>query len=477
MDHLKINLKSIVVLLVALTFIPVCTVFADVNQEVDALILSLETALEQQQADEVIALYHPDYDLKTAMQQNLQKAMDEGNMPRIRMEVLEVTQYDAGVLATIATTTTQPGEDSPEEKIEVLTLKPFEGKLKIRATYEAPEPESFDDQSRVFSSVKGKYAVTVPEEWMPLKASSILQALTSDALVVLAPDFESQVMIGFVQLPLKLGDDNAETAKKGALVDMDVEKRMTVGHQVFDQGEIRIAGLDGYRIVTQFEGTKEGGITPRKRLRVYFADHPMLYFMVCDAIGPEQYDSLRPQFDALVSSFHLLPVDAGLSRREAIAAEQARGAVTGQVYTSDEFNCFIAAPSGWEIRTSSNPAHLVEMQYAEGKSIARLIAAQGLPESANLSDVVSSRIQQVKGIALDFSEISRGNITVMGTPGIESVQTYRLEEFGTFHIKEWTLIHDGTYYLILCQCIEPDDYSVLEKDFDQILQSFGFIQN
>ena len=52
-----------------------------------------------------------------------------------------------------------------------------------------------------------------------------------------------------------------------------------------------------------------------------------------------------------------------------------------------------------------------------------------------------------------------------------------MEALGKVHVKEWTLIHNNTYYLILCQCIEPDDYTVLEKNFDRILESFGFIQD
>ncbi len=478
MLHSRLLPKSIAAILLAV-FIS-CPVFAaspDVTREVTSLVRTLETALNAQEADEVIALYHPHNDLKAVLKHNLQKTMDQGAMPRFQLQVMEVTKYDAGVLAKIAKTMTQSGGDSPQETIVVLVLKPFEGQLKIRGSYEAPDPDTYDNQSRIFSSVKGKYAVTVPDGWLPLKGPAILETLTPDAMTVLAPDLQSQMMIGFVQMPLKLGDDDAETARKGALADMDSEKKhLGANHQVFDQGDTRIAGLDGYQAVTRFGGVAEG-IVPRKRLRVYLSDHPMLYFMVCDAVGPEKYDTLQPQFEALVSSFHLLPVEAGLSRREAMAAEDAQGAVSGRVYTSDEFNCFIAAPEGWEIRTSPNPAHLLEMQYTDGKSIARLFAAKNLPESTQLSEVVSGRIEQVRGITQNFTEVSRKDVTIWDMPGIESVQTYRLEGFGTFHIKEWTLIRDNTYYLILCQCIEPDDYTVLEKDFDWILQSFGFIQD
>lgn len=476
MDYLKKLLKHIAFPLAALIFIPVYTAFGDVDNEINTLVRSMETALNQRKANEVIALCHPDSDLIPAIQNNLQNTMDQGNMPTIQMKVLEITQYDAGVLAKIETITTPPGEAPPEKKIVVLALRPFEGQLKITGIYDAPDTKSFDDQSRVFSSQKGKFAITIPEGWLPLKGSSILRALTPDPLIALAPDFQSQVAILFVQMPLKLGDDNAEAAQKIALADRDVEKRLSLGHQVIDQRETRIAGLDGYRTVTRVDSTIDGGV-PRKILRVYLVDHPMLYFFACVAIGPEQYDNLRPQFDALVSSFHLLPMDAGQSLREAVVEEQGHGAVTGQVYTSEEFNCFIAAPGGWEIRTSPNPGNLAEMQYAGGQSIVRLDAARGLPESAKINEVALVRIQQVKAIVQDFNEISRRNITVRGTPGIESIQTYQMEALGKVYVKEWTLIHNNTCYRILCQCIEPDDYTVLEKDFDQILESFGFIRD
>jgi hypothetical protein len=226
-------------------------------------------------------------------------------------------------------------------------------------------------------------------------------------------------------------------------------------------------------VVTEF---KVNDIVPaRKRMRVYIAETPMLYFFVCDAVGPEKFDGLAPQFQAVVSSLRLLPAEGGVDRQQAMAAEQAKGGVSGRVYTSQEFNCFIAAPEGWEIRTSPNPAHLAEMQYTRGKSIARLIAAKGMtPEK--LEDVVAKRIDQVRAIVQEFSESSRRTVTLRATPGVESIQTFRVPELGVFHVKEVTLIRDGIYYLILCQCISPDDFAVLEPDFDRIIQSFGFIQ-
>jgi hypothetical protein len=116
------------------------------------------------------------------------------------------------------------------------------------------------------------------------------------------------------------------------------------------------------------------------------------------------------------------------------------------------------------------------MPYTKGKSLARLIAAKGLKETDTLKDVFAKRLDSLRQIVQDFNETSRRDVTVANTPGIESIHTFKIEGLGEFHVKEVTLIRDGTYYLILCQCIEPDDFAILEKDFDRIIQSFGFTQ-
>lgn len=84
--------------------------------------------------------------------------------------------------------------------------------------------------------------------------------------------------------------------------------------------------MEGYRILSEFEG-KEPGIGKRKRLRVYLVDDPILYFFVCDAIGPDQYGRLSSRFNDIITSLALLPIEGGLTRQEALAAEQAEGSV------------------------------------------------------------------------------------------------------------------------------------------------------
>jgi len=86
------------------------------------------------------------------------------------------------------------------------------------------------------------------------------------------------------------------------------------------------------------------------------------------------------------------------------------------------------------------------------------------------------RLDVLRQVVTDFKELSRRGRTLAGMPTIESVQTFSVEGLGRFHVKEVTLIKDRIYYLILCKCMEPDDFSILEKDFGAIIGSFEFLQ-
>ena len=448
----------------------------ETKQQVQQVFKSLQDAYGQRNVEAVMALVdsafaEPPRDI---LKQALEAEFAQDKSEAKQWHVLGTTGHEQTLAVRVAETT-QPGSgsDDPKTTNKLFVLRPHNGSLLIAAMYTEADPNQFDRQAGIYTSRKGRFSLAVPAGWTPV-GSALLNSMVADSLTLMAPDLESKVMMGVVQLPLKLADDEAGTAQKGAQTDVAMEKQMTLEHRVCDQGPTTVAGKGAYRVVTEFTA-KETPDVKRKRMRVYVSDHPMLYFFLCDAMGPESFGTLRPQFDAIVASFRLLPGEAGISRQETLAAEQAKGAVTGRVYTSQEFNCFIAAPEGWEIRTSPNPAHLVEMQYTKGKSIARLIAAKGV-SADKLEQVVDKRIDTVRGIVLDFSESGRNKVTLGGTPGIESIQTYRIQELGTFHVKEVTYVRDNTYYLILCQCIEPDDYATLEPDFDRIIQSFGFTQ-
>lgn len=454
---------------VCLVVIPgVSAAVAEPTPQIQAFLDVFNACCRDKDIDGLTALAHPDVD-PNALKKNMEEVRKELEHLSLHAEYLDhvLREGDTVVRALIA----EEGQDGKVVKrLHLFMLRPHDGRLLIERGVEGPDVNDFDLKTGVYTSRKGKFTLTAPPGWNPIKASGMLAALP-DSIVLLAPDMKSSAFMGFIQLPMKLADDATAAAETAARTDVAMEKRMTKEHQILKRGPVRMAGREGYRVVARFNAEGQ-----RQRMRVYFVEHPMVYFFLCDAVGPERFDELLPQFNGIVESFKALPIEPGMTRQDAIAAEQATGAVTGSVYTSEEYNCFIAAPEGWEIRTSPNPAHLAEMQFTEGKSIARLIAVKGLPESAKLDEVFAQRREAVRQLVQDFVEVSRRNTTLAGLPAIESVQTFRLDEFGAFRVKQVTAIRDGTYYLVLCQCIEPDDYQALEPDFDRIIASFGFIQ-
>jgi len=238
---------------------------------------------------------------------------------------------------------------------------------------------------------------------------------------------------------------------------------------------MKVGDLPGYKMVSEFCIENQR----RKRQRVYLIHNPFLYFFVCDAVPPENYDGLKQEFANIVQSFRIIQPEEGISLKEQVVAEFGQGSISGRVYTNEEYNCFIAAPEGWELITSANPAHLAEMHYKQGKSIARLIGAKGQlapPPSFDLHEVVEERMKGFKKLIKDFSESSRRDVTIAGVPAVESVHSYHIEGVAHIKAKEVTLVKDGIFYLIICQAMEPDKYETLEKDFDQIIASFGFIK-
>jgi len=447
----------------------------DVENKVRGFVRDLQRFHETEDLDGMMGLFAPDYSQaftglsKDQMKEVFEKAFANGEISSMTTTVVGIEPFDDSVLVRVLTemdTLSCAEKKEHVEKNDVLLLQKRDGNLQIVSTAGDVARDAFDPATRVYRSEKGKYSLRVPPGWAPLKETSQLGGIVPDHVVLLAPDLKSCVFLGFVQLPIRV---EAKQALEG---DMAVEKRIASEHTVSEQGPLTVGGMDGYQLVSEFKIEQQH----RKRLRVYIHGDPFLYFFVCDAIPPERFEALRPDFDSIVQSFSRSEPEEGLTVEEEVAGELAQGSITGKTYTNQVLNCFIAAPDGWEIRTSPNPAHLVEMQYSQGKSIARLIATEDGICNASLENLVDKRLDAVKRIVQDFHEASRRKVTVQGSPGIEALQTYSLEGLGTFHVKEVTVIRDGKYYLVLCQAIEPDSFADLEPDFDRIIQSFGFIQ-
>ncbi len=462
-------------LLGSITFAQAQPVSPELQQHVKKLIRAWDSLWEKEDIDGLMYFFDEEFHLvftgagKQDLKEILEKLNEGVDYTKVESTIKSIERKDNLILVRTTENSKYRKGPGKEEEITdqlIFFLKERDGQLLIKSMSKDIEEGAFDPVSRIYQSKKGKYAVRIPEKWMPLGGPFGLDQIVPDAVVVLAPDYKSCALLGFVQLPI------AVEPKQAVEADVSVAKRMASEYKIYEQGEMKVGDLPGYKMVSEFKIENQH----RKRQRVYFSKKPFLYFFMGDAIPPEKYDGLKQEFANIVQSFKIIQPEEGLSLRDEVVAEFGQGSISGRVYTNEEYNCFIAAPEGWDLITSANPAHLAEMHYNQGKSIARLIGAKGLKSSDDMHEIFERRLEAVKKLVQDFKEISRRDVTIQGTPSVESVQSFRVEKLGEFKVKEITLIKNGIYYLILCQAIEPDKYETLEKDFDKIIASFGFIK-
>lgn len=462
--------------IVGLLLVLNASAMANTQEQVNTFVETWQKAIQTQDFEAAMALIHPDVS-KAAIAASRQtlKARFAGYAESHPEITVRHTTQNKNHTVVQATLRLSPENQPSSEKHMLYGLKAHGKRLMLWTFLEQAGPDIFNPHTRVVTSKKGQFTLSVPKNWYAAKPEGPITAVSAGSAVLLGPDMDSTFAMGVVQLPMKIGDTDLETAKVAAQSDVAATRRLTQAHRVLTQGPLVIDGRDAYMIQTQFK-LEASDLVTRQRTRYYIHKKPMIYFFLCDTLDPSNADALNQDFDAIMRSFKLLPQEQGMNLQETMAAEQGEGAVTGRVYTAESFNCFIAAPDGWSLRTSSNPAHLVEMQFNEGKSIARLIAQKGLPDTLSLRDIVTGRAKGVEQVAESYQHLSSKTMTFRGQEAMEEVCTFTIEGFAAFHEKSVSLIRDNTCYIILCQSIEPDDYATLEADFDQIIESFGFIQ-
>ncbi len=449
---------------------------ADTREQVTTFIEAWQQVIQAQDMEKAIALAHPDVP-KAEIDANkgiLLRHFSEyaSANPKITMHNSTEHQNYTVVQATI---TLSPTDQPTSERHMLYGLKAHGKRLMLWSHAEEAGPDMFNPHTRLVTSKKGQFSLTVPQNWYAAKPMGPLKAISAGSAILLGPDMNSTFTMGVVQLPMKIADTDQEVTRIAAQSDVAATKRLTQAHQVMSQSPVVLDGKDAYMIRTQFK-LKDSDTLTYHRTRYYIHHDPMIYFFLCDTYDPSNAETMTQDFDTIMHSFKLLPQEPGISLQETMAAQQAEGSVTGQVYTSKSFNCFIAAPEGWTVRTSSNPSHLVEMQFNDGKSIARLISRKGLPDTLSLQDLVTQHAQGLEKATINYQCLSSKTITFQEQTAIEEISTFTVEGFAAFQEKSVYLVQNNTYYIILCQCIEPDDYATLEADFDQIIQSFGFIQ-
>lgn len=150
---------------------------------------------------------------KQALQREFEKDVPLG----IEYNIQNITKYE-GKIAAWVSTVKLTGEKKDESKI-LYVLKPHDEELLIKGFYEQLDPNDSDVETGIYTSNKGKYSLTIPAGWIPLKGVWLLRSLTADSLTILAPDLESKVMIGLVQMPLKLDPNETIVAQKAVEAD------------------------------------------------------------------------------------------------------------------------------------------------------------------------------------------------------------------------------------------------------------------
>jgi hypothetical protein len=451
----------------------------DINAEIRALLDKQTAAIKAEKLEDILSLLHPEYPANLSVpvqkiRESLEYQFATYDFKEVNITVTEVlkTTDPAVVRLHEVYTGTKSGQPWSETKDSVVLLKHQDGALRFAYEVQDVDPKAVDRATQSFVSKNGGFSVQYPEGWVPSKLPAPLSGLVIDGLSAAQPDLSGSFIVGVVQLPMKL--EPAAAAKMSAQADASAMRSLSTEYRLIEEGEITRAGMPGWRVISEFDFGGEH----RKRSQMYFGNESLVYFIICDIMGkvtPEAEQKLRSEFGAALDSFKLVPLDPSVSVAQQVRSENAEGTISGSVYTSSKYKCFIAAPPGWTIRTSSNPATLAEMQRVGGSSIIRLIAAEGIPDTMSAEKIFSDRIDSVKAVVKNFVETSRGRVTTSAGEGWQSVQSYSLDGLGDFGVKEVTIVKNGRYYLVLCQAISPDKYANLEGDFNQAIASFGLL--
>ena len=453
---------------------------ADQTGKINALIDSYVSAYKAKNLNALKALLNSESNkiLKADFEVSLKRIFDtdmaNASFEAVQPTIGKIQPVDNQIAVHLTLKETVKAADgalSERARRRILLLREQDGRMGIDGSVEEVVGKQFNPETRVCTSENGQFTVTAPEQWISAVPGVALAGISADSVCLIAPDVESYVVIGFIKLPINLSPKQAVEADAAAL------QRLSKSYVAKEEGEIQVAGMNGYRKVSEFVLSEDSGMGARQREQIYFGKDRMLYFFLFEAEPPSQYAVFKPALDATIKSFTLLSAPEGTSPQEQVTEKLSKGSVTGQTYTNDEFNCFIAAPAGWTLDTSPNPAHLCQMNRKTGNSLVRLIASRiQVAEIPTTEKAFTARLEQMKTLVQNFKEISRRDLTVGGAPAIESIQSYKIDGVGQIEVKELTVIRDGVYYLVLCQAIEPDTLQPLGPDFDQIILSFGFMK-
>lgn len=424
--------------------------------------------------DVLLDSFHSDLQVKVSgMKQIMQATLNSVEFDSYELRIEEtIHEGDPALVRVIEDASgTRDGKPFDREKEFVYILKNENGEPRVLQSMRLIDEDLIDQSTDSFVSNKGGFALQIPQGWIATTPPDPIGNVVTDGINAMAPDLAGSILVGVVQIPMSLPE--GQGARMIAQTDAASMKALSKNYRQTAEKSVTLEGMAGWEIMSEFEifGQKF------KRSQLYFENDSLIYFIILDmeaTLTEAKAATIEQTLISAYQSFRLVSTDDNLTVAEQLRTDLGQGQITGNIYSNDEFNCYIAAPEDWTLRTSSTPSTLVEMQYNNGSSIIRILAEDNLPSTITAEQASKGRLSTLPNVVQNYNEKYVKPVQLAGETAWMSEQSYTLEGLGHFDVKEVTFVRDGKYYLVLCQAIAPDDFTKLVKDFDAVINSFGF---
>lgn len=397
----------------------------------------------------------------------IKQLFDSNKSIRIQSQIHDIFRVDRYLVAltqcTIEGQPSGPASKNPSLVEDVMEfLVENQGRLQSRYAI------SLDRKALKF--VKGQtyqndiigFSVSAPNGWMivPYKFPLMLESV-----VFFKPGSDSVGMLGYLEVPINASLESIIKADIAATRNLAKES-----YQDIANGQRMISGVEAFDNISQFTlpGDRE-----RKRQRIYFNAGGLLYTFIMDAMPPSEWDAVSPSFQVLIDSFKLTEAGKSDALKRA-RAEKASGEIAEGIYSNTKAGCQIAAPEGWTLEASNisqNFLFSVNIKPPSGDSVVRFIAAE-TGGVVSQDEVIKSQLDATQKLTKNFSTESEKEFTVGNHTGKIFVQTFTIEQIGSFKRKMVMVVANNILYMVVCDAIPPTEYPKIESQFDEIIKSF-----
>lgn len=447
------------------------------QSEVEACFQRLDRAMESKDIDLLMESISDDYmsvfygPTAEGMKRFFERRFEEPGEARASREIEAVERI--GDLVQVRLRLKIEHRDGKDKDWRVVADSPHvyflaeeEGSLRIRASGRVSHKRYGQIEGQTYNSGTVGFSLTVPKNWVliPTRSKRLMEAVA-----VLSPDGSSAVLFGYIEPAYNLDAGEALKADDSALRQLAGDNYRAIASKT-----ATIAGLPAYESHSEF--TIDGDSRSRRRMRIYLTVGGLLYTFNCDAVPPQRWEKVEPEFRAIVESFTLSETARTEGLRQARRADN-HGLIAGNQYSNKRVGCKITAPEGWRIargKVGDETLFTVNVRPPETvseDSLVRFLAVEtGGPIS--LREFVQSQIENIEKIGSDAESSPIERIKISGLRGKKTVQQFSLEGLGSVKRKSAFFLSDQTLYMFLCDAIPPSDFEALEPDFDRIIRSF-----